>query len=234
MKLRKTLIVDGAAVKLVSEDIRLDLYAPGRAVFQVQSETALSGAVTFAMGYSTEDRDQAFFTGYVERSLTVDKAQQRLLCRELTGVLDADLPVSLRHPMLSDVLAAYAGLTGLAFAVPDRTYAKTRVPCFMALGSGYHGLDSLGGVFGIDDYIWLQQGDGSVFVGSWHDSRWADRPVAIEETWFSGVTADGGARLPVLPALRPGTRINNKYLLRLQLIGSEMVVQCARQLKKPF
>jgi hypothetical protein len=234
MKLRKVLTVAGEAVKLVSEDIRLDLYAPGRAVFQVQAAQALGGKVSFALGYSAEDKDQAFFAGYVERSLTVDSAQQRLMCRELVGVLDADLPISLRHPTLKAVLQAYAGLTGLVFAIPERAYANQRVPCFMTLGNGYHGLDAIGGVFSIDDYVWFQQGDGSVFVGSWQDTRWATRPIDIPDKWFAGITADGGARLPALPALRPGALLNGQYLLRLQLTGHEMVVQCSRQLKKPF
>lgn len=234
MKLRKSLNVEGKAVKLVSEDIRLDLHAPGRAMFQVQAAEKLAGTVSFALGYSAEDRDQAFFTGYIERSHTVDNAQQRLFCRELSAVLDADLPISLRHPTLRAVLRAYAGLTGLSFTVPERPYADTTAACFQTLGNAYHGLDAIGDVFGIEEYVWFQQGDGSVFVGSWQDSRWATRPVDIADQWFKGVTTDGGAILPAMPALRPGVMLNGQYLVRLQLAGHEMVAQCSRHLKKLF
>ena len=105
MKLRKTLTVAGIGVKLVSDDLRLDLYAPGRNVFQVQSGAPLLGQVSFSMGYSREDKDQVFFVGYVEHSLTVDNTQQRLMCRELMGVLDVDLPISMRHPTLLMMVA---------------------------------------------------------------------------------------------------------------------------------
>lgn len=234
MKLRKTLTVGGNTVKLVSEDIRLDLYAPGRAVFQVQASAALSGQVYFSLGYSAEDNDLAFFSGYVERSLTVDGAQQRLMCRELSSVLNSDLPISLRHPTMRQVLQAYAALTGLVFAVPDRSYADTRVPCFMAMGNGCHGMDTMGAVFHIDDYVWFQQGDGSIYVGSWQDTRWAANTINIGDNWWSGVTADGGARLPAIPALRPGVFINGRYVMQVQLSGHEMVVKCSNRLKKPF
>ena len=142
--------------------------------------------------------------------------------------------MSASNPTLRDVLQAYAVLTGLSFAAPDRSYAETRVPCFQTLGNGYHGLNALGDVFAIEDYVWFQQGDGSVYVGAWPDTRWAARPVEIPDKWFKGVTADGGAILPALPALRPGVKLNGQYLVRLQLTQHEMVAQCSKHLKKPF
>ena len=132
------------------------------------------------------------------------------------------------------MLRAYAGLTGLGFAVPGRSYADRPVACFQTLGSGLHGLDCIGDVFGIEDYVWVQQGDGTIFAGSWADSRWAVRPVQIPDKWFKKITADGGAVLPALPTHRPGVLLNGSYLARLQLTGHEMVVQCSNRLKKPF
>jgi len=234
MKLRKTLSVNGTSVGLISDDIRLGLFSPGRAVFQVQASEALSGVVVYSIGYASQDEDHVVFAGYVERSMEVDRTQQRLACMELTGAMDAVLPISLRHPTLRDVAQAYAAETGLVFAIPDRPYATTRVSCFHGIGSGYHALDTIGDIFGISDYVWAQQGDGSVFIGSWQDSRWAARPLEIESKWFSEITAEGSAKLPVLPALRPGVMLNGDYVMKLQLAGQNMVVRCAKQLKKPF
>lgn len=223
MKLRKKLTVNGEPVGLIEEDVRLAVNSPGRAMFRVRAGAPLSGVVRFDIGYSTQAGDQRFFTGYVEASHTVDGAQQRLMCRELAAGLRAVLPLSLRHPTLKDVLAAYTEATGLVFRVPDRPYADRKAACFQTLGSGCHGMDSLGAVFGIEDALWQQQGDGSVYVGAWKDSRWATRPVTVEETWFSGVTGDGGRKLPALPALRPGVVLNGRRVRTLQFRGHEMV-----------
>lgn len=230
MKLRKTLYVGGEAVKLVSDDVLLSLRSPGRAVFQVQADGPLSGLVRFDVGYSSQDRDQTFFVGAVRESVTVDSGQQRLRCRELTCVLYQQLHAALRHPTLPEVLQWYTDRTGLRFVVPKRDYAARPVPFFYTLGDGFHGIGTLGEVFGIPDYIWQQQGDGSVFVGSWQDSRWASRPVTLTEKWFSKVTADGGKRGPVLPQLRPGVLLNGAYLTQVQLTGQEMLTRCEKRL----
>lgn len=225
MKLCKSLTVDGRNVPLVEEDVRLEESAPGRATFRVRATEALSGAVRLDVGYTAQGRMQAFFLGYVESSHTVDATQQRLMCRELTGALYARVPLAMRHPTLRDVLGSYASATGLVFTVPEKAYADRAVACFQAVGSGVHGLASLGDVFGISEYVWQQQGDGRVFVGSWADSRWASRPVTIAERWFKNIGADGGKVLPAMPPLRPGALVNGCRVRTLQLKGHEMVIK---------
>lgn len=226
MKLRKTLYINNEPVKLVNEDVRLTLRSPGRAIFQVQSTEPLAGHVRLEMGYSTQDRDQVHFIGVIRSSEIVDGQQQRIRCRELTAVLYAPLPVALRHPTLLDVLQWYTDATGLQFVVPDRPYAEKRVPAFYALGDGFHSLSSLGEVFGIEDYMWQQQGDGRVFVGSWKDSRWATRPVSIDEKVFYQVTATGGKKSVVLPQIRPGVLLNGRYVMAVDIKEHEMVTTC--------
>ncbi|MBI9080464.1 MAG: hypothetical protein JEY79_12075 [Pseudodesulfovibrio sp.] len=232
MKLRKTFYINDEQVKLVNEDVRLSLYSPGRAVFQVQHTKPLSGHVRLEVGYSTQDKDQVYFIGVIRDSQTVDNGQQRLRCRELTSVLYTRLPAALRHPTLQDVVQWYTDRTGLTFVVPDKAYAERRVPNFYTLGNGFHGLNSLGAIFGIENYIWQQQGDGSVFVGSWNDSRWATRPVVIPEEQFTKVTATGAKKAAVMPQLRPGAFLNEQYLVNVQLTGHEMVTTCEKKLQK--
>lgn len=232
MKLRKTFYVNDEPVKLVSDDTLLSLYSPGRAVYQVQSPKPLAGHVRLEVGYSTQDKDQVFFIGVIRESHVVDGQQQRLMCNELTCVLYTHLPAAIRHPTLVDVAQWYAEQTGLRFVVPDRPYATRRVPAFYTLGNGYHGINSLGAVFGIERYIWQQQGDGSVYVGSWDDSRWASRPVNIPEERFSQVNATGSKACAVLPQLRPGVNLNGEYLASVQMKGLEMVTTCEKQLRK--
>lgn len=229
MKLQKRLTVAGTEVGLVSEDIRLDMGMPGRAVFQVRATEQLQGEVAFALGWHWDATLTLFFTGEVERCTTVDGSQQRLFCRELTARLDAHHPLALRHPTLREVLAAYAARTRLRFIVPDKSYADTRVPYFGNVGPGFHGMTKLGDVFSVPDYIWQAQGDGQVFVGSWDDSRWKGREVTMPEEAFGQATANGARTLAAIPGLRPGALLNGKRVTALRLCGHEMEVTCAKQ-----
>lgn len=228
MKIRKKLTIGSKEYKLVSEDIRLELCGTGRAVFQLQAKGSVSGVVQFYVGYSSQDKDRLFFTGYVESCHKVDNLQQRIFCRELGGILDQHWPVALRHPTLKDVLEHYTELTGLVFIVPERDYSTTRVPFFQTLGDGFHGMAMLGDVFQIPDYVWNPQPDGQIYVGSWADSRWATRPLQVPEKWFKRVMADGSKSCPIIPPLRPGAVLTGQRVKLLKLKGHEMEVKCVK------
>ncbi len=179
----------------------------------------------FELGYAGED-NVAFFIGYVEASHTVDEAQQRLFCRELNASLNGDLPLSLRHPTLVDVLAQYTAKTGLKFVVPSGVdYTTTKVPYFQTMGTGVLGMAYVGDVFGIENMLWQQQTDGQVFVGAWADSRWAKTSLTLAEKWFSKVGSDGGKEVPVMPLIRPGVVLNGSKLKQVELRGHKMVVK---------
>ncbi|XPV75201.1 MAG: hypothetical protein ACNI27_11215 [Desulfovibrio sp.] len=232
MKLDKSLFINKKPVHLVSEDIRLNLYAPGAAIFQVKAKEPLSGSVTFAVGYSHKKKSVLYFTGYIEKSNTVDDAQQRIICKELGAMLEYRMPCALRHPTLHDVLQWYTGKTGLTFITADQPYAATRVPHFCTTGTGFNGMANIGKVFNIPRYIWQCQPDGSIWVGSRDHSRWKTLPVELDEAFFSKTTADGAKEIAVIPQLRPGVEINGQYISRLQLTGSKMVAKCSTRLKK--
>jgi len=229
VKLLKTLTVAGTPVPLVREHVSLDISTPGRADLTVISEKPLSGIVKMAIGDARKN-PVIFFTGYVVRSHTVDAKQQRLFCRELSAVLWAITPVSIRRASLRDVLSIYARKTGLSFVVPETPYAETLCPAFQTIANGIHGLDSLGDVFRIPNYLWQQQGDGQVFVGAWEDSRWAGKPFDVPETFFQDVQLDGTKTLQAIPGLRPGVQMNGQYITSLQLKEHFMVVTCAKRL----
>ena len=224
MRLFKKFLVSGQEYGLVSEDINLLYNRSGRAIIQVRAEAALSGEVLFSLGWNFESGMVQFFSGDVERSVRVNAKQQRLFCREVTARLNAPHPLALRHPTLKDVLDAYAARTGISFILPERPYASTRVPAFYGLGSGFHGLDSIGGVFDIKDYHWQAQGDGKVFVGAWADSRWKDRAVDIPAEFFSRQRASDSQTIAAVPALRPGAVVNGRRVYTLRFSGHEMTL----------
>ncbi|MDG9666716.1 hypothetical protein ONV78_03135 [Hahella sp. CR1] len=222
MKLHKSLSVGGTPLKLVSEDVRLALFSPGRAVFTVQADAPLSGVVQFALGYDPSAL-QRFFIGYVESCTPLDNQQQRVFCRELTATLNRRLALNLRHVTLNDTLAAISQDTGLTFVTPLEPYATAKAPAFYSWGSGYHCMDALAEVYTIPNMIWQQQGDGAVYVGSWTHSYWATRPVEIPTNLLNGFGVANRARLPMTPKLRPGVWLNQiHYVTQVCLAENHM------------
>ena len=229
MKLIKRITVAGTEVGFVREHVWLDVSTPGRADFTVRSSSPLSGVVQMSLGVAGRTMVE-YFTGIIIRCSTVDSFQQRIFCRELTGVLSQAIPVSIRNASMRDILGVYSRKTGLTFSVPSQDYADTPCPAFQTHGSGLHGLDSIGSIFRINDYIWQQQGDGKVFAGAWADSKWANKSVSVPEKFFQDVQLNGTKTMQAAPGLRPGVKLNGEYITSLQLQEHYMVVSCATQL----
>ena len=224
MKLTKRLTVGGVEHPIVDDIATLSLSRPGRAVFSVVSGAPLSGVVELAMGYDPKKLHR-FFIGYVENSMTVNVNEQRLSCRELTGVLDRVVPFNLRHVSVVQVLKKVSALTALQFVLPDK--ANTHIaPYFYSWGGGYHVMDAIGRVFGYEQFMWQTQGDGRVFVGPWSDSFWSDKPVELGAQALTDHGYVNQAKVPVMPLLRPGAHLvqDGKRLIvtQLQLAGSFM------------
>lgn len=196
------LTVAGQPYRLINHTLQLELFSPGRGQLIVEAEQPLTGLVKMAIGYSPQP--VTFFIGYVETSTTLDDKQQRLLVRELDAVLNQRLPQALRHHTLKEVLAAISGQTDLQFVVPpDADYANQPIPFYYHAGGGYYALDCLGAAFDIPQFIWQQQGDGRIYVGSWQHSDWPGRQLDIPARLLTNHTSYSG-QLPMVPRLRPG------------------------------
>lgn len=230
MKLHKVLTIAGKAYPLVNDEVRLDLRSPGRASFTIKADAQVRGVVMLDMGYN-ESALQRHFIGHVERCTAANTQQQVLFCRELTSVLALPLPMNLRHVDLREVLAEISARTGLRFRVPDKPYAKVRTPFFYSLAAGYQAMDSLARVFNIPDFIWQQQGDGEVFVGSWADSFWGARaPLQLPVELFDGYQGNQSATVAALPGLRPGATINQgERITSVTLAGTQLAIRWKTQ-----
>ncbi|WP_018929238.1 hypothetical protein [Pseudomonas umsongensis] len=230
MKLHKVLTINGTVYPLVSDDVRLDLKSPGRSTFTIKASAAVKGLVMLDVGYN--DRPlQRHFIGYVERSTFASSIEQVVYCRELAAILANPLPLNLRHVDLQAVLAEVSSKTGLRFRVPDKPYAKIKTPYFYSLAAGYQAMDSLASVFGIPDFIWQQQGDGEVFVGSWADSFFGVRePLQLPIELFDGYQSNQSAMVAALPGLRPGASINQgDRVTSVTLAGNQMAIRWKTQ-----
>ncbi|WP_433786023.1 hypothetical protein [Pseudomonas frederiksbergensis] len=230
MKLHKVLAINGAPITLVKDDVRLDATSPGRATFTVQSAVPVKGLVTLDIGYN-EGTLQRHFIGYVERCTAANAVEQVLFCRELAAVLANPLPLNLRHVDLRAVLAEISDQTGLRFRVPDQPYASVKAPFFYSLAAGYQAMDSLARVFSIPDFIWQQQGNGEVFVGSWADSFFGARaPLQIPTELFDGYQGNQSAMVAALPGLRPGATINHgERITSVALADNQMAIRWKTQ-----
>lgn len=226
MKLHKVATIGGTVYPLISEDVRLDLRTPGRANLKIQAAAPVSGLVTLDIGYN-ERSLQRHFLGYVERSTSINAVSQVVFCRELTGILAAPLPLNLRHVDLRTVLDEIHQKTGLSFRVPEQAYAKVKAPFFYSLASGFQAMDSLARVFGIEDFIWQQQGNGEVYAGSWVDGFFGSRaPLQLPIELFDDYQGSQSARVAALPGLRPGATINNgERVTAVTLSGNQMAIK---------
>lgn len=226
MKLHKMLSINGLPFDVFSDEVRLDLRTPGRALFRIKADAPQRGLVTLDLGYN--DRPlQRHFLGYIEQCTSANPQEQVMVCRELAAILNYSLPLALRHADLRSVLSEISRLTGLRFRVPQADYAMTRVPCFYSLGTGIQALDSLAHVFAIPDFIWHQQGDGEVYVGSWVHSYWGSRPaLQLPVELFDAYQVNQSAEVAALPGLRPGALINQgQRLTTVTLAGTQMVLK---------
>lgn len=230
MKLHQVLTVAGVSYDLVQADVRLELRNPGRATFTVQAGTPLKGLVTLDVGYNDKPL-QRHFIGYIERCTAANAVQQVLFCRELAAILARPLPMNLRHIDLRGVLEEVSKHTGLRFRVPERPYATTKAPFFYSLAAGYQAMESLARVFNIPDFIWQQQGDGEVFVGSWADSFFAARPpLPLPVELFDSYQGNQSAMIAALPGMRPGATINQgERVTHVALAGNQMAIKWKMQ-----
>ncbi|RMP81112.1 hypothetical protein [Pseudomonas syringae] len=229
-KLHKVLTIGGQVVSLVREEVRLDLKSPGRATFTIQGSALAKGLVTLDIGYNDATL-QRHFIGYVERSTAANGIEQVVYCRELAAVLANKLPLNLRHVDMRAVLAEISAKTGLRFRVPDRDYTRTKTAFFYGLAAGYQAMDSLAQVFGIDDFIWQQQGDGEIYAGSWADSFFGVRsPLQLPVSLFDGYQGNQSAMIAALPGLRPGASINQgERITSITLAGTQMAIKWTTQ-----
>ncbi|BBM04157.1 hypothetical protein [Microbulbifer sp. GL-2] len=221
MQLHKRLTVNGEPVPLIDDDVRLDLFSPGRAAFTVSSNTQLKGLVQLDMGYKPNQL-QRFFMGYVTNCTTVDNDRKKLMCREFTASLAQLVPLAERYITLAGVLGVVSAITGLQFITGKGSYTDNKAPAFYSAGTGYWVMDHLGQAFGIPQYTWQQQGDGKVFVGSWADSYWAGRALELPAGFATDFGISNRAKVACIPRLRPGVLLNGHYATKVELTGNFM------------
>ncbi|MBD2812541.1 hypothetical protein ID853_17055, partial [Xenorhabdus sp. Vera] len=149
---------------------------------------------------------------------------QRLFVRELVGVFDRSWPCSFQHPTLRQIVDWLQEHSGLAFILPQAPYTDKPIPHYTHNGTGYQLLANLGQVFAIEDYIWQQLPDGSVYLGSWAHSLFAGKPVDIPNEFSQRQSAGNAMTIPMIQSLRPGVVVNQQRLSKVNLNNENMIL----------
>lgn len=201
----------------------LELNSCGRGFVTAQTSQDYTGKmVRLDVGYAGEL--MRWFTGFVERSQPAEKGFMRLFVRELAGVFDRAWPCSFQHPTLRDVAAWLTENSGITVTVPDASYSGTPIPHFTHSGTGFQLLNNLGKAFGINDYVWYQLPDGSMYAGGAEAALFAGRPVEIPAEFSQGAAGGNTMTLPVIQSLRPGVEVNGQRLTKVALTNDTMAI----------
>ncbi|CRY69450.1 type VI secretion system Vgr family protein [Yersinia pekkanenii] len=180
---------------------------------------------TVRLDLGTNDSIFRYLVGYVESSAPSENGAQRLLIREWVGALQSTQSYSLQHPTLRDVSAAVTATSGIPFVLPENaTHTDTPIPHFKHSGTGLHLLSNLGRAFGIPDYIWYQLPDGTVYVGSHADSRFARSPVDIPQEFARSGGGSSSFTLPLIPTVRPGSIVNGRRITHVEVSDDTMTL----------
>ena len=225
MKLSTSLTVAGQPVRLIDHDMVLDLSAGGRAALTIEGAASKGQTFTLDTGYNNDL--QRWFTGYIYDVRPAANGASTLLGRELAGALGSRLPVSQQHATLRSLLTWLTDQTGLTFLLPLKAdYTDRPIPNFTSAGTGYQLLDNAGRAFEVPDFVWYQQPNGAIYVGSHADSRWHGKDVDLDPAW-SGSQAGDTLTLSPIPTIRPGAIVNGKRVMRVRLKGDEMTLTTA-------
>ncbi|MBH0073770.1 hypothetical protein I6E78_17640 [Pseudoalteromonas sp. NZS127] len=214
--------INDAKVDMKDHWIVLQASTPGNCQITVNQSVAKLEPVAVDLGWG--DMVDRVFNGYVERVMPAVNGWYTLFCREWSASLAYNLTVMLRHPTMRQVLDEITAQTGVEFVIPDKIYANTSIPCFYSDSSGYAMLNNIGRAFRIADFVWYQQGNGKVFVGSYTDSFWSDKPVTIAKELMTDHQAGKTAKMPAAPMIRPNVIANNERITAVEFQGTNMKI----------
>lgn len=214
--------VDGVNVSIKDHWVILQAATPGTCQIKVNEKVNKLSQVAVDLGWG-KMIDRVFF-GYVERAMPSENGWYTLFCREFSAALSFNFSVMLRHPTLKQVLDELTKQSGIQFVIPNKAYTETSIPCFYCDSSGYAILDNIGRAFRINDFIWQQQGNGKVFVGSYADSFWQDKPISIPSKLMTGHQSGKTATMPAAPMIRPNVTANDERIQKVEFKETNITI----------
>ncbi|SFC50276.1 hypothetical protein [Pragia fontium] len=223
MRVIKQLMLSGDDVEIADINIALELNACGRGFITAITDKDYTGKmVRLDLGYT--GLVLRWFTGFVERSQPAANGSVKLFVREVAGVFDKPWPCSMKHPTLKKMAEWLESESKIKVKLPAAEYVNKPIPNFTHSGTGYQLLSNLGRAFGVDDYIWQPLPDGGLYLGAWHDSLFAKKPIEIPPEFNKGTACGNSVTLPVIQTIRPGVVMNGQRITRVDLNGDELTL----------
>jgi hypothetical protein len=227
-RLTKVLTIGNKQVtSIVNDNVKLSLFSTGRATFTLVTESEPNGLVEMQIGYNIEGLTP-YFLGVIETK-HFSNGRWFITCRELLGALSFPAPIAIRFATAKMVLEKLEE-TGVSFVTPNAEYISKKVPCFYHNGTGISALQHIGKVFNIDNYIFQQRPDGQIYVGSWQDSGWAKSEIKDFAEHPINVENSMSGELIAIPKLRPGIKLNGRYITEIILSGSKQNITWTKSL----
>lgn len=227
-RLTKVLTIDGNKVtNIVNDNVKLGLFSTGRAMFTVVADSEPKGLVELHIGYNI-DKLTPYFLGVIESKHYSD-GRWFITCRELLGALSFPASIAIRFATAKMVLDKLSEM-GISFVTPSAAYINQKVPCFYHNGTGITALQQLGKVFNIENFIFQQRPDGQVYVGSWNDSGWAKSEINDFAEHPIKVDKSTTGELIAIPKLRPGIKLNGRFITEVVLSGNKQQITWASKL----
>lgn len=236
MKINKYLLINDTQFQIIDCNIVLELNAGGRGFITIPSagtDFIKNKIVVFNIGYGNQL--QRFFTGFIESEQIADKNTKKLFVRELIGVYQQKIDCSFQHPTLKTVTDYLAQKNGLKFELPIADYVDKKIPHFKHSGTGFHLLQEIGRAFNIPNFTFYQTPTGKIYCGSYSDSFFYDKNVELGDklNHIASATASSNIlQIPLIPMLRPGTKINDKKVSVVNLINDNMTITFEQQSSK--
>ena len=203
MKYDRILHVGETPVKIVSMSLTLERYAAGRALFNVLSDTPLSGEIRFFAGINNQLA--SYMTGTITSSVRIDAKQQKITVREKPFALERPMPLALRNVPISDILKAIGDDAKIPIAWFG-DWAEIPVPHFINLGTGLDALHLAARLSLESTMSIIFSPNGGVFLAARNMTKQGRSLIRLPGTIFRDVSPIG-AECAFLPALRPGMRI---------------------------
>lgn len=214
--------INDIKVDMTDHWVMLKHSSPGNCQIKVKSTPNKLDIVAVELGWG--DMIDRVFLGFVERVQPAEAGWSIIFCRELSASLAFNLSVMLRHPTLRQVISEISQQTGLEFVIPEKVYADTAIPAFYCDSSGYAMLDNIGSTFKVPDFIWQQQGNGKIYIGSYQDSFWFDKPITIPTNIMTNQQAGKSVNMPAAPMIRPNVTANNERITAVEFKGTNMTI----------
>lgn len=225
MKIISECLINNKNYHLSHYHLVLELNNSGRGyiIIEAGSESVSFIGQTVQINLGTHDYFYHYFLGIVEQEQEQQPGFVKLFIREKCAIFEKPLNCAIRHATLKQVGAFITNKTGIIIKCPEQNYSSTPIPNVTHCGSGYQLLNNLGRLFNIPNYVWQQAADGSVYVGSHKDSRWAEKPITIDSDEANS-TGNNQMKLPIYAAIRPGAIVNNKIINKTEIVKDELIL----------